>query len=111
MNTKTICRLVALGMVILAGSLALADDDPVEIEQQVSWKELPEAVQATILEQAGDREILELVLVTLEDQVLYEAEWMEEKLEVEIQVAVDGKLLGRETEEPDADDEDQGEED
>lgn len=40
------------------------------------------------------------------DELFYEAEWLADGMEVEVQVAPDGTLLGREIEEPDDDEDD-----
>lgn len=80
-------------------------------EREVTLEQVPSAVKATVLKEAGDHPILELEEVRLGEKIYYEAEWMEGGLEVEIQVAPDGTLLGRLTEEPDDDDNDDNDDD
>lgn len=80
-------------------------------ERQVKLDELPAPVKATILKEAGDHKLNEIEEVRAGKNVFYEAEWIEEGLEVEIRVAPDGKLLGRVTEEPDDEAEDDDDED
>jgi hypothetical protein len=76
-------------------------------EQVLSLAEVPAAVQATILREAGDNTITEIQKVTKGDTVTYEADWTVGGEEVEVTVAADGQLSGKSTE-PADDDEDTG---
>jgi uncharacterized membrane protein YkoI len=64
---------------------------------------VPAAVKATILEEAGDAEIEEVVKETEDDQIVYEAEFEMDGKEIEIEVAENGDLLEREIEDDDDD--------
>jgi hypothetical protein len=103
-------RLVLIiGLLAIASAGVMAEDEKEpaeEKERAIEWKDLPAAVQTTILEQAGDHPLVELEEVTVEGCIFYEAEWIEGENEVEVAVAPDGKLLGREVEPIDEDDED-----
>jgi hypothetical protein len=93
-------------MIVVAVWFAMTSDDQEENERLISWNELPQVVQETIREQAGDHQITEIEEETVDGQVFYEAEWMEDGMEVEILVAADGTLIEREVEEPDDDEDD-----
>ncbi len=88
------------------------DDDDDENEQGVSLDQLPPAVKATILAEAKGAQVREIERENTKNGVVYEAEWVENGHEVEIQVAPDGKLLGRQVEqEDDADDDEEDDDD
>lgn len=89
---------LAVGVIGVTATL-LACAEKVQ-ERDVTLEQVPPAVKATVLKEAGDHTILELEEVRLGEKIYYEAEWMEGGLEVEIQVAPDGTLLGRSTEKP-----------
>jgi uncharacterized membrane protein YkoI len=78
-------------------------DDDDEDEEEVSLDDVPEAVKETILREAGDAEIEELVKETEDGQTVYEAEFKANGQEIEIEVAEDGALLEREIEDDDDD--------
>jgi len=86
-----------------------------EQEREVSLKQVPKPVKATILKQAGGNKIVEIEEVTQGKRKFYEAAWIKGGEEIEIKVAPNGKLLGKETEEikgrrkPRDDDEDEDE--
>lgn len=80
------------------------DDDEDEDEKEVSLDQVPAAVRATILKEAGKNKVKEIEVQTRAGKTTYEAEWVAEGKEIEIQVAADGKLLGREVEEEEDDD-------
>ncbi len=83
------------------------DDDEGENEKEISLDQVPAAVKATILKQAGENKIKEIEVETRAGKKIYEAEWVEGDKEVEIKVASDGTFLGKEIEdEDDEDDED-----
>ncbi len=97
---------VAAGVPFVLGWTS-ADPQPVdqgERERDVTIDEVPEAVRATILREAGDNEIEEIEEETKNGVTTYEAEWHEGGKEVEIEVAADGTLLEKEIE----DDDDEG---
>lgn len=102
-NHKIIYLVIAC-LFLVAAATVWATKDKEETERPITWEKLPEAVQVTVLEQAGENKITELEQVTVGDQVLFEAEWMEGEMEVEILVAPDGKLVQKEIEEPDDED-------
>jgi len=77
-----------------------------EHEKKVTIDQVPEAVRATILKEAGKNKIEEIEEETKNGVTVYEAEWHEGGKEVEIKVAADGKLLKKEIEDDDEDDDD-----
>jgi hypothetical protein len=81
-------------------------DDKDEQEKEVTLREVPKKVKATILKAAGKNEIKELEEVVLK---LYEAEWMRGNKEVEVFVTPKGRLLMKKVEKKDADDDDEDE--
>lgn len=72
-------------------------------EKSVSLDEVPSAVKATILKEAAGKEIKEIEVTTWDGKEVYEAEWMVAGKEVEIKIAADGRLLGKEVEDHDDD--------
>lgn len=80
------------------GSRSVDDEDH---EKEVSLDEVPDAVKATILKEAGGNKIKEIEEVGRGKKKLYEAAWITGGKEVEILVAPNGKLLKKETEEED----------
>ncbi|MHC4403535.1 MAG: PepSY-like domain-containing protein [Planctomycetota bacterium] len=109
---------LAAGVAILAGSLVSTwagarKERRQEQEREVTLKQVPPRVKATILREAGGNEIQEIEEVTRGDDRFYEAAWIKDGKEVEIKVAANGKLLGKETEEKekeeDGDDRDEDE--
>ncbi len=116
---------VVLGIGLLGASLVLARPGGEEKESKAGLKErevtideVPKPVRKTILKQAGKNKIREIEEVTQDGRTIYEAEWVAEGKEVDVQVGADGKLLGREVEgaerkekeEADEDEEDEKEE-
>jgi hypothetical protein len=114
---------MAASVVVLGALLALTRADESakkekeqEQERKVTLKQVPGPVKKTILKQAGDNKIAEIEEVTQGESKFYEAVWIKDGKEVEIKVAANGKLLGKETEEAkarkdkDDGDEDEGEE-
>jgi len=79
------------------------DDDEDEDEEEISLDDVPAAVKATILEEAGDADIEEVVKETEDGQIIYEAEFEVDGKEIEIEVAEDGTLLEKEVEDDDDD--------
>jgi len=104
---STIIGLVAgVGLVLCIG--AIATQQILENETEVSIEQVPEAVKTTLLAEANGGTINEIEMDTEDGQTVYEAEVIIDGVEVEIKVAADGTLLGKETEQDDddADDED-----
>ena len=77
------------------------EDEDDEDEEEVSLDEVPKAVRATILKEANGAKIEEVVKEIEDGQTIYEAEFVVNGQEVEIEVAPDGTLLEREIEEDD----------
>ncbi len=92
------------GLVVVSVTAGCASVDMDEREQEVSIDEVPEAVRATMLAEAGDHTITEVEREVVGDTVVYEAEWMVDGKEVEINVAEDGTLLAAEADDDDDDD-------
>ena len=100
--------LMALTLVGVCGFLsvsALAEGK--KTEKGVTIDQVPAAVKATILKEAGDNKIDEIEEVSIDGEVAYyEAEWDSGGKEIEIKVAPNGKLLSREVEDDDDEDDD-----
>ena len=79
------------------------NDDDDEDEKEISLDRVPAAVKATILKEAGKNRIKEIEVEGRGGKKIYEAEWEADGKEVEIKVASDGKLLGKEVEDEDDD--------
>jgi len=105
-------RSVWLGTLSLALVAVIAVSHLVgeEKEGKVSLDQLPAAVKATILKEAGGATITEIEAETEGGATVYEAVWIANGKEVEIKVSPDGKLLGRETEEGEKGEEEEEEE-
>jgi hypothetical protein len=104
---------VLLVAAIVAGAVAFAVAGAGEArhaknEREVTLEQVPAAVRATVLKEAGDHKVTEVQEITRGDVTTYEAEWVVGGDEVEITVAADGKLLGKKTEPADDDEEDGG---
>ncbi len=97
--------LVGLALVVGVAVTGLANGD--EDEEKVSIDQVPAAVKATILKEAGGATIKEIERETKNGKTAYEAEWVADGKEIEIKVAPDGALLKREVEEEDDDDGDE----
>ena len=112
-------RHVRLAVVLLFAGLAVAiaavaTQQVADHEREVSVEEVPAAVMTTILAEADGADIGEIEMETEDGQVVYEAEVIIDGQEVDIEVAADGTLLGKEVEDDDedeADDDDDEEED
>ena len=81
-----------------------------EGEEQITLDEAPAAVQATIQAEAQGGSIEEIERETENGKTVYEADVIINGQEVEIKVAPDGTLLGKEVEDDD-DDDDEGDDD
>jgi len=93
-----------------------ADGTIVEVETEIAQADLPKAVAAAIAKAAGGAKLTEIEreetravvrdgkLVKLDKpKVTYEAEFLKDGREVEVEVAPDGKILKTETEDDDED--------
>ena len=74
-------------------------------EEEVTLDQVPAAVKATILKESAGGKITEIERETKNGQTLYEAEFLLDGQKIEIKIAPDGSLLGREIER-EGDDED-----
>lgn len=97
-STSILTSVIALAAIAVFAATAIAGDDENVTEKAITWEQLPTSVQKTIHKEAGDHPIAEIEEVTAGSVVSYAAEWFEGENEVEITVAADGKLLGREVE-------------
>lgn len=107
---RRIAAVLALVLLLAAGTALAAgpkDRDQVEFEQEITLAQAPAAVRATIAREAGEHELLELERVRKGRALWYEAEWLEDGMEVEIRVDPAGELLAREVEDPDVPDADE----
>jgi len=82
------------------------DDDDDEGEEEVTIKQVPAAVRATILKEAKGAKIEEIEKETRKGKTVYEAEFVVGGKEIEIRVDSTGKLLSREVEDDDDDKDD-----
>lgn len=98
MLAPLIC-LAAIGMVTL---VAWAND---QHEEEVTLDQVPAAVKATIVRESVGGKITEIERETENGKTIYEVEFLLNGKEIEIKVAPDGTLLGREVE-GEGDDED-----
>ena len=80
------------------------DGDDDGYERSVSLEQIPAAVRATILREAGNNRVTEIEEKPYGGRKIYEAGWMVDGREVEIKVSPDGKLLGRQIGDNDDDD-------
>ena len=103
MKTSKVLRpLIGLGVVgVMAFGVWAGNAD----EQEVTLDQVPPAVKATILKEAAGAKITEIERETEHGETVYEAEFSRNGREIEIKVAPDGTLLGREVEH-EGDDED-----
>jgi uncharacterized membrane protein YkoI len=99
--TTTVSLVSGLGVV---GGIAFAAFAGGVQEEEVALDQVPPAVKATILNQAAGAEIREIERETKGGKTIYEAEFLLNGAEIEIRVAPDGTLLGREVEDDDDED-------
>ncbi|MCP4249186.1 MAG: hypothetical protein GY778_19250 [bacterium] len=92
-----------VGAICVVTLVAWAGD---EHEEQVTLEEVPAAVKATILKESAGGKITEIERETQNGKTTYEAEFLLNGQEVEIEIAPDGTLLGREVENERDDDDD-----
>lgn len=80
---------------------AVATQRALDDEVQISLADAPQAVQATLMKEAGAAEITEIEREVEDGQTVYSAEVMIDGQEVEFEIAPDGTLLGKEVEDED----------
>lgn len=97
--------LVGAGLALCIG--AVATQQLAEGERGVSIKQVPAAVKAALLAQAQGSAIEEIEMENENGQAVYEADVTIDGKEVEVKVAADGTVLGKEAEDEDADDEEE----
>ena len=101
-----VVAVLALGAVALVAGAALAEKAR-KHEEKVTLDQVPQAVKATILKEAGGAKIKEIEKETKGERTVFEAEFVKDGKEIEIKVAPDGTLLKRKAEkEDDEEDED-----
>jgi hypothetical protein len=100
-------KLIGLAIIaVLAVGLSIAQAGK-KTEKDVTIDQVPAAVKATILKEAGSNTIEEIEEVSKDGKVVYyEAEWKTGGKEIEIKVDPKGKLLSKEIEDDDDDDDD-----
>lgn len=103
LKNKVLLLLIGLGMVGLLTFGAWADRTD---EEDVTLDQVPAAVKATILKESAGGRITEIERETTNGKTVYEAEFILNGDEIEIKIALDGTLLGREVEEEDDDEDD-----
>lgn len=101
-RNKALLSLIGLGVV---GTLTFAAWAAQEHEEQVTLDQVPAAVKATILKESAGGKITEIERETKNGKTVYEAEFLLNGKEIEVKIAPDGTLLGREVED-EGDDED-----
>lgn len=92
-----------LSLICVVAIAAPAGD---EAEKEITLDQAPAAVKATILKEAAGAKITEIEMETKDGKTVYEAEFMRDGEEIEIQVAPDGTLLGSKVEAEDDDEDD-----
>ena len=104
--------MAALASIMVVATVC-ADEDigKQEKEKTISLTDMPRPVQDTIRTEAKDFELGELLEVTTDRGVFYEADWRVGEDEISILMTPDGKIIDREREKADADDEEDHEED
>jgi len=98
---KLISLVVAVCLALCIG--AVATRQAMDAETEVSIEEVPAAVKATLLAEAKGGAIEEIEMENENDRTVYEADLVIDGQEFEVQVAPDGTLLGKETEDDDGD--------
>ena len=95
--------LIGLSVIGLLTLVAWAADGQ---EEKVALDQVPAAVKATILEEAAGAKITEVEREMKDGKTIYEAEFLRDGREIEIQIAPDGTVLGREVENEEDDEDD-----
>ena len=105
-RVKWIALVAVTGLVAVSVSAVVAVAGRTT-ERDVTIDQIPQAVKATILKEAGENTIEEIEEVSRNGKViLYEAEWTAAGKEIEIEVDPKGKLLSKEVDDDDDDDDD-----
>lgn len=109
----TIIGVVAgVGLALCIG--AVATQQILDKEKEVSIEQVPDVVKAALLAEANGGAIREIEMDTEDGRTVYEAEVVVNGVEVDVRVAADGTLLGKEAEDDDDDgddDDDDGDDD
>ena len=105
-----VAGVLGLGVVGALTSSAWAEEakkkgEAEEEEKEVTLDQVPAAVRATILKEAGENKVEEIEVEIKDGREVYEAEWKVDGKEVEIKVAADGTLLKKKIE---SDDDEEG---
>ena len=95
-----------LGLISL-GAAAIAVSAKDKDEEEVSLEQVPAAVKATILKEAKGGTIQEIERETKHGKTVYEAEVIIQGKEIEIKIAPDGRVLKREIEGEEGEEEDE----
>lgn len=103
-------KLISLMAVVCLGLCigAIATKQVLDSEKALTIDQVPAAVKATILAQANGATIQEIEMETKDGKTVYEAEVIINGQEVDIVVAPDGTLIGKETEDNDDGDDEEG---
>ena len=88
----TVC--LGLSVLVLSGFVLGSEG-----EEQVSLDKVPAAVKATILKESAGGKIAEIERETKNGKTIYEVEVLIDGKEIELKIAADGTLLGKEIEE------------
>jgi hypothetical protein len=89
---------------ILAGEGKNKGEGKAKDEKTVTIDQVPAAVKAAILKEAGDNKIKEIEEKTKGGKTIYEAEWIADGKEVELKLSADGAVLKKKVEAADKDD-------
>ncbi len=108
-----IFAVVAVLVSVLVVASVSADEDigKQEKERAIALTDMPQVVQDTILKESKDFELGELLEVSTEQGLFYEADWRDGEDEVSILMSPDGKIIDRERGKADTDGEEGHEED
>jgi len=98
---------VALGG-LLCGSLAVVWAGEKK-EKNVTLDSLPDAVKQSILKECGEHKLKDIEETTKNGQVIYEADWIVDGKETEIQVTADGKVIKKAEEDAEEDEDEEHE--
>ena len=93
MRTEIMLSIAALLLMIAPASRAAS-----EHEEEVSLEQVPQVVKATIQKEAAGAKIIEVEREIRLGRTIYEAEFIRDGKEIEIEVALDGTLIKTETE-------------
>jgi hypothetical protein len=102
-NKATWLAVIGLGVIGMTALGVWAENG---YEEEVTLDQVPAAVKATILRESAEGKITEIERETKNGKVLYEAEFRLGSAEIEITIAPDGTVIGREVEGPEDDEDD-----